>query len=164
MAEESIFLSAPRTSELWAAIKTQLALKVDTSYLEENYTTVDAVATAIATALTNYATDSDVTSAITAALADYMNAAETNAAIEEAVVKASGIKFSKVTELPQNGEENVIYLVPNGKTVLNNSFDEYMWIDGKWELMGSTVVQLTDYWSKSELRAMTSEELAAILV
>ena len=39
-----------------------------------------------------------------------------------------------------------------------------MWINGAWELLGSTEEDLTGYWSKQELRAMTAAELQAILV
>ncbi len=92
-----------------------------------------------------------------------MTTSEVNDAIASAVVAASGIRFEAVDALPDAGEANVIYLVPNNKTG-NNVKDEYMWIDGKWELLGSTAVDLTGYWAKSELAVMTAEELKAILV
>jgi len=156
------FLNEKRTAELWTAIKTALAGKADLSALD-GYTTPDAVATAITSALANYATNAGVQTAIAAALADYMTASEVNDAITSAVVAASGIRFEAVDTLPDAGEENVIYLIPNGKTG-NNIKDEYMWINGKWELLGSTAVDLTGYWSKDELAVMTAEELKAILV
>lgn len=160
MAES--FLNGDRTKELWAAIKTLLAGKVDTSTLDD-YTTAGGVATAITTALTNYATNSDVTSAITTALADYMTTTEVNEAIAAVVVESSGIKIELVDTLPEAGESNIIYFVPNGKTG-NNIKDEYMWINGKWEFMGSTSIDLANYWSKDDLTIMTSAELQEILV
>lgn len=162
MAEKETFLNQSRTAELWAAVKTALAGKADLSDLN-NYTTPDAVATAITSALTNYATNASVQTAIATALADYMTASEVNDAISAAVVEATGIRFEAVDALPETGEKNVIYLVPNGKTG-SNVKDEYMWLDGKWELLGSTAVDLTEYWSKQELQTMTAEELQAILV
>lgn len=160
MAES--FLNGDRTKELWLAIKTLLADKVDTSTLED-YATADAVATAITTALTNYATDSDVTSAITTALANYMTATEVNEAIAAIVVASSGIKFELVDELPETGEENIIYLVPNGQSG-SNIKDEYMWVNNNWEVMGSTSIDLSNYWSRDDLNIMTAEELQEILV
>lgn len=156
------FLNGARTAELWAAIKTALAGKADLNDLK-NYTTPDAVATAITSALAGYATDAGVRTAIAAALADYMTAGEVNDAIASAVVKASGIRFEPVDELPESGETNAIYLTPNGKTG-SNVKDEYMWIDGRWEVLGSTTVDLEGYWSKEELSIMTADELKAILV
>ena len=38
-----------------------------------------------------------------------------------------------------------------------------MWIDGQFELLGSTEIDLSGYWAKDELRMMTAEELQAIL-
>lgn len=156
------FLGPERVAELWAAVKTALAGKADLSDLD-GYTTPDAVATAIASALANYATNAGVHAAIAAALANYMTTSEVNDAIASAVVAASGIRFEVVDTLPQMGSINVIYLVPNGLTG-SNVKDEYMWIDGKWELLGSTAVNLEGYWSKEDLRPMTADELQAILV
>ncbi len=156
------FLNGARTAELWAAVKTALAGKADLSALD-GYTTPDAVATAITSALTSYATNAGVQTAIATALADYMTASEVNDAIASAVVAASGIRFEAVAALPDTGEANVIYLVPNNKTG-NNVKDEYMWIDGKWELLGSTAADFAGYWAKEELSAMTADELKAILV
>ena len=41
-------------------------------------------------------------------------------------------------------------------------FDEYMWVNEKFELIGSTQIDLSDYWSKTDLVAITDEELDAI--
>lgn len=161
MADEK-YLGTERTKELWAAIKTQLALKADVTELED-YTTADAVALAIATALTDYAKDEDVQSAITEALSDYIKESELNDKIAQAIGDAIGIKFKTEDRLPDSGEENIIYFVPAGNQEDKNIKDEYMWIDGKWEKIGSTSVSLSDYWSKTELEAMTSEELQEIL-
>lgn len=155
-------LNTERTAELWTAIKTALAGKANLSDLD-GYTTPEAVATAITSALSSYATNASVQTAIATALANYMTTSEVNDAIASAVVAAVGIRFESVDILPETGEAKVIYLVPNGKTG-SNVKDEYMWIDGAWELLGSTAVDLTEYWSKEELSIMTAEELQEILV
>lgn len=164
MPEKTVdnYVNGDRISELWAAIKTLLALKADKTDLED-YTTPDAVATAIAAALTTYATNESVTSAITLALVDYMTESEVNDAIAAAVSQVSGISFEAVDSLPATGEANKIYLVANGSTG-NNTRDEYMYVNGSWEIIGSTSVDLTNYWSKSDLTVMTAEELQEILV
>lgn len=162
MPEKESFLDQNRTAELWTAIKTALAGKADLSALD-NYTTPDAVATAITSALTNYATNAGVQTAIATALANYMTESEVNDAIASAVSQAAHITFEAVDELPATGSPNKIYLVPSGGGS-GNVKSEYMWIDGAWELLGSTEVDLSGYWSKQELRAMTAAELQAILV
>lgn len=160
MAES--FLNGDRTKELWATIKTLLAGKVDTSVLDD-YVTTDAVATAITTALTTYPTNTEVSDAIQAALADYMTSTEVTDAIAAAISSSAGLRFEFVDELPETGEANIIYLVDNGQEG-NNVKDEYMWLNDKYERIGSTSVDLTNYWSKDDLSIMTSEELQEILV
>lgn len=156
------FLDDARVAELWAAIKAALGLKADLTELSK-YTTPDGVATAITAALSGYATNTGVQAAIAAALASYLTGAEVNAAIAQAVAEAGHITFQTVDALPETGAANVIYLVPNSGA-RNNVKDEYMWVGGKWEKMGSTDIDLSGYWRKDELRAMTAAELAAILV
>ena len=106
---------------------------------------------------------SELWTAVKTALSNYMTTSETNDAIAAAVVAAGNFSITAVDALPETGESNVIYFVPNGQSG-SNTKDEYMWINGAWELMGSTKVDLADYWSKSDLRPMTAAELKAILV
>ena len=55
------------------------------------------------------------------------------------------LRYVVVDELPTTGENNVIYLVPKDTSGTNNYYDEYMYINSAWELIGDTVVDLTDY-------------------
>lgn len=160
------FLNEDRTRELWTAIKTALAGKLDLDALDE-YATTEAVATAIATALIGYAKSDavteEITQKITEALADYITQTQMDSAIAEAIGKVSQISIAVEDELPQTGEEKVIYFIPSTTSTEKNIKDEYMWVDGKYELIGSTAIDLTQYWSKDELKIMTSEELQEIL-
>lgn len=56
-----------------------------------------------------------------------------------------GMKVEVVTELPATGETNVIYLVPKEDTEENNIFEEYLYIDDEWELIGTTDIDLSGY-------------------
>lgn len=62
------------------------------------------------------------------------------------------IELQVVTELPETGQSNVIYLKKNAGTG-NNSYDEYLWItdaDGsRFELIGTTEVDLSTYLTKT---------------
>lgn len=156
----SAYLDGDRVAELWTAVKTALAGKADLSALD-GYTTPDAVATAITSALANYSTNASVQTAIATALADYMTASATNDAIAAAVASAAHISVEIVDELPETGTEKVIYFVPSES---GDEKTEYMWVNGKWEPIGTTSIDLSGYWSKDELRVMTAEELQAILV
>lgn len=61
---------------------------------------------------------------------------------------ASGV-FVVADSLPATGEANKIYLVPNGSGAPGNVCDEYMWVNGAWELIGSTQIDLTNYYNKT---------------
>ncbi len=65
--------------------------------------------------------------------------------VQTAIANANHITYKKVTTLPATGETNVIYMVPNANTAGNNIYDEYMWIDGKWEVMGTTKATMDGY-------------------
>lgn len=149
--------------QLWTSIKTLLSGKVDTKTLE-GYPTIDSVAAAITAALQEYPTDEEVQTLISEALVDYMTEAEVNAAIVEAVKSVSGLRYEPVETLPETGESNVIYLLPNGNEGEDDYYDEWFYYNGKWERLGTGGMNLAGYWSKEELTIMTSEELEEILV
>lgn len=70
-----------------------------------------------------------------------------------------------VESLPENGEKYTIYLIPQQvvittentteQEVRTNEYDEYIWVTnesgGKWEFIGTTKVDLSDYYTKTEV-------------
>lgn len=61
--------------------------------------------------------------------------------------------FIKVVDtLPETGLENRIYFVPKADTQTQDLFDEYVWINGKWEWVTTKQleVDLTPYYKKTE--------------
>ena len=77
------------------------------------------------------------------------------------VVSALGnpLTVSVVEVLPETGEANVVYLVPNS----DGTHNEYLFVDGVAELIGSTDINLTDYaktddvYSKQEIDNLVGE-------
>lgn len=55
------------------------------------------------------------------------------------------VSLKSVDSLPEAGETNVIYLVPSEKPEEQNVKDEYIWLDNKWECIGSTKIDLSVY-------------------
>lgn len=70
---------------------------------------------------------------------------KTEAEIQSMIEKASSLKKEVVTSLPQTGKDDVIYLVKDDKGQENNNYLEYLWLNGKYELIGSTQVDLSGY-------------------
>ena len=57
---------------------------------------------------------------------------------------AGHLKREIVGSLPEVGELDVIYMVKASLTA-NNNYEEWMYIDSEWELIGDTKVDLSDY-------------------
>lgn len=64
----------------------------------------------------------------------------------------SKLQFKIVDELPETGEENIVYLVPSKDPSQGDLFEEYIWINGAWEKIGS--IDLRDYYTKEQIDAM----------
>ena len=61
-----------------------------------------------------------------------------------------------VYELPDVGEEGTLYLVPRQVTETKNVFDEYIYVNGGWEKIGSTDIDFSDYYTKQEVDAIAA--------
>ena len=67
-------------------------------------------------------------------------------------------KFSiqVVQSLPSSGiSTTTIYLTPSGGGS-GNSYSEYIYVNSQWELIGSTAVDLSDYYTKAQVNAMVT--------
>lgn len=83
-----------------------------------------------------------------------------NADILTAIASIPQFKFSIVSELPTNGEKMTLYLVP--KTGADNDVhNEYIWIEeeSKYEYVGTTAVDLTDYVKNTDYATTTEAGL-----
>lgn len=64
--------------------------------------------------------------------------------------------YKIVQQLPSTGDINVIYLVPKVNKEEVDGYDEYLYVNGKWELIGtvSADINLTDYYTKDEVNIL----------
>lgn len=74
----------------------------------------------------------------------------TKTEIQQMIEKASSLKKEVVASLPATGKDDVIYLVKDTKGKENNNYLEYLWISGRWEIIGDTKVDLSEYLKKEE--------------
>lgn len=73
------------------------------------------------------------------------DASETNPLVtKNEVLALPTFTYKVVTELPETGEENIIYLVPKAGEG-NDVHDEYIWVNSTYELIGTTAVDLSGY-------------------
>lgn len=90
--------------------------------------------------------------------------------VSSAVASMTGLSAQIVTELPTVGQNNVLYLIAKASAAESDAYDEYMWINGGWELIGTTAVDLSGYlkasdisdWAKAEIKpGYTADEVGA---
>lgn len=62
-----------------------------------------------------------------------------------------GISMQFVNELPQTGLANVFYFIPSEDAEEDNIYDEYVYVNNGWEKIGSTKIDLSDFYTKSEI-------------
>ena len=98
--------------------------------------------------------------------ADGVNAVNGKAVYDFVTAAIAGVaKFHAeiVSALPSTGETNILYLVAKSTATSSNGYDEYLYINGAWELIGSTDIDLSGYVQASEMHAITNTEITDIV-
>lgn len=80
----------------------------------------------------------------------------TESTVNSLIAKSTKLKKEVVTSLPSTGKDDVLYLKKDGNDV-NNSYVEYMWINGAWEIIGNTKIDLNPYAKKTDIKTSLSE-------
>ena len=83
--------------------------------------------------------------------------------VTAAIADITGFHAEIVTELPAVGQTNILYLVAKSKAASGDGYDEYLYINGAWERVGSTDIDLSGYVQASEMHAITNTEITAIV-
>lgn len=124
------------------------------------YQTSSDVASAISDSLATYKTsdeiDDTISTAIANSLTNYRTSDEIDSAISTAINNSPHLKKVIVAELPNEGVENTIYLLPNNTTG-NNTKDEYIWVNNGWEKIGGSDIDLSDYAQISDLNDLIDD-------
>ena len=90
----------------------------------------------------------------------YQTQAQVQSLINSAVGNITSIRYEKVTSLPAAGSNGVIYLVAHSHGT-QDIYDEYIWLSETktYEKIGNTDIDLSAYVKKSELTAITTNDL-----
>ena len=83
--------------------------------------------------------------------------------VTAAIAGISGFHAEIVSELPASGQSNILYLVAKSTAASGDGYDEYLYINGAWERVGSTDIDLSGYVQASEMHAITNTEIANIV-
>lgn len=63
----------------------------------------------------------------------------------------AGFDVQVVQELPATGESHTLYFVPSADPKTQNIYDEYLYANNAWEQVGSTAVDMSDYYTKTQV-------------
>lgn len=69
----------------------------------------------------------------------------------------AGFDVQVVQELPTTGEAHTLYFVPSSDPQTQNAYDEYLYVNNGWELVGSTAVDMSDYYTADEVDALLDD-------
>ena len=95
--------------------------------------------------------------------ADFVKKAELTEEVKGLIGNVKSIEFSVVEELPASGEKAIIYLVSNAKGD-NDAYDEFIWLNDKFEKIGTTSVDLSGYLKVVDISSITNEDIDALFV
>lgn len=128
------------------------------------------VAGIVPTKTSDLENDSGFTTKAVNDLANYYLKSEiyTREEVLNLISQMKSVSVQPVEVLPDAGETNIIYFLPKER-VKDDVYDEYIWINEKWERIGSTSVDLSKYYTKEDAdnryilqelgkRLMTDEE------
>lgn len=70
--------------------------------------------------------------------------------LKEMIANLANLQIEIVDQLPSVGETNIIYLVKKSGSA-PDIHDEYAFVDGKWEKIGDTEIDLSNYYTRDEV-------------
>ena len=137
------------------------SVKVNGTKLTPSSKAVDVTVPTKTSQLTNdsgFQTSTQVNSIVTGK--GYQTQSQVQSLINSAVGNITSIRYEKVTSLPATGSNGVIYLVAHSHGT-QDIYDEYIWIaeSKTFEKIGNTDIDLSAYVKKSELTAITTNDL-----
>ena len=97
----------------------------------------------------------DSSKAVNVYLSAYAKSADVTKEIASAVSGVTQIDYSVVETLPSTGKKGIIYLVANSDSG-NNIYDEYIYINSKFEKLGSREMDLSSYAKKTDIPTKVS--------
>lgn len=97
----------------------------------------------------------DSLKAVNVDLSAYAKSADVTKEIASAVSGVTQIDYSVVEQLPSTGKKGIIYLVANSDSG-NNIYDEYIYINSKFEKLGSREMDISSYAKKTDIPTKVS--------
>lgn len=110
----------------------------------------------------NGSTSAPTWATVDSLMGDYAKTTAVNQAIADAIAGVTSFEYSVVTSLPTTGVKGTIYLVAHTHGT-QDIYDEYIWVNNKYEKIGNTDIDLSGYWATTDLVAITATENTTLL-
>lgn len=121
----------------------------------QSYTETDPIYTADKP---NIALKSEIPTKVSSLIndADYQTATD----VANMIASIPQFEVKIVDTLPPEGQKMVLYLVPKTSSSGDDIYDEYIWLENtrSFELVGTTTVDLSDYYTKGEITNLLNEK------
>lgn len=88
----------------------------------------------------------------------FQTSQQVQSSINSAIGKITQFDFQVVESLPGSGKKGIIYLVSNHGSG-NNIYDEFIWVDSKFEKIGTTAVDLSGYYDMASYPLCTNSDI-----
>lgn len=94
----------------------------------------------------------------------YQTAGDVDAVVAQALESMDGgLSYLVVESLPASGQKGVVYLL-SGDGSADNIYDEYIWQDDRYEMIGSTQADLSGYVKIDDLAVITNAQIMEICI
>lgn len=90
------------------------------------------------------------------------NTAFVQNALNSALAGISGVDIQVVETLPETGQKGTFYFLAKQTAGTDNLYLEYVWVNGKWELIGDTTIDLSGYVQASQMVPIPDSEIDAM--
>lgn len=125
-------------------------------------TSIDADLETINNNITNIV-NTEISNQIKSSIVDNLTSSETEKSLsakqgkvlKDLIDSLANLQITIVNSLPSVGESNIIYLVKKSGTG-TDVHDEYIYVEGAWEKIGTTDIDLSDYYTKSQVDTITN--------
>lgn len=106
----------------------------------------------------------EISNQIKSSIVDNLTSSETEKSLsakqgkilKDLIDSLANLQITVVDNLPSSGESNIIYLVKKSGTG-TDVHDEYVYIEEAWEKIGTTDIDLSDYYTKSQVNDIIDE-------
>lgn len=154
-------ISATGGKGTWGSITGTLSDQTDLKTALDNKANTSDIPTKVSD-LTN---DSEFITKTVDNLTNYYKKSEiyTQEQVNTLISNVNSFNVEVVQTLPtENIDTHTIYLVPK-EAETNDNYDEYIYINNSWEHIGSTNVDLTNYYNKNEIDTKLEEKQNALV-